>query len=108
MIEELTKDEVCPHCGAIKKLARLRVICDNCGKVICEGKQVHAELELTIFIDFPETRSCHFCSWKCVREFLLKLNEKFDFISLPYLRQEDLDKFRLEFIKGEKNENRLD
>jgi len=44
MIEELTKDEVCPHCGAIKKLARLRVICDNCGKVIVWGGKKEIDL----------------------------------------------------------------
>ena len=103
MIEELMKEERCKCCGSLLRRAYVRLICDNCGKVIEEGEAVSPEFELTVFkhrIDEAEEK--HFCSWKCVREWLLKFDGDFDFITLPYLHKESLEAFKKEFLRRDK------
>lgn len=83
-IKEATK---CDKCGATTSFEQYENVCDQCGKAFPQKVQV---LRMTMF--YPshnrEARMSEFCSWECVKKYLLKNRKKFQnfaFIDLPHL-----------------------
>ena len=79
----------CGECGRFKKEVSPDVYgCDNCQKEIQRqldaGKRQH--LQMTVFRNPSDSGAEHleFCSWKCVLQYLPKVNSNY-FVNLPYL-----------------------
>jgi len=81
--------------------------CDCCKKVIKNWPNEEQRLDMTVWHkrDDSDTKSYHFCSWKCVFDFIAKVKCEY-FISLPHLSFEsDLGKKTAkEFIKLTSNQ----
>jgi hypothetical protein len=75
--------------------------CDCCKKVIKEWPNEQRRLDMTVWHkrDDSDTRHYHFCSWKCVFDFIKTVKCEY-FISLPHLSFEDVSdkKTSKEFI----------
>lgn len=89
----MVRKKVCPSCGTTLTQEKYQLYCDNCKTMIDQEK--FYPLKITVFhnttIDDPEhVEDFEFCSWKCVREWLIKnltKIKKLDFINLPYICQ---------------------
>lgn len=107
MIEVIRERKTCPCCGQVVVFEIAIIKCDNCGKVIkSSNEESELYLEMTVFLDRGSCideryKQLHFCSWKCVREYLSKFEppKNFNFISLPFLHREHIEEFKKEFIK---------
>jgi len=94
----------CPCCGRIIKDEKSIIVCDNCGKTVPYGENENF-LELSKFYYDADMQRLHFCSWKCLREFIINHKEKLldcDFMTLPYLHREDYENFLKEFLRCDK------
>ena len=108
MLKELRKMVRCPKCGSVLTKEYVVVYCDNCGKEIERGESVSRDLVLSIFYedDCDHVDELDFCSWKCLREYLLKMTKddleasEVGFMTLPFINTEDFDKFVKEFLRG--------
>ena len=99
-IKVIEEKEKCPYCGRIIKHEKTIIICDNCNQEISSRDYA---LEFTIFPlqDDKEAVHLHFCSWKCLKKFIIKNKTKLatcDFMVLPYLHPYALDEFLKEFL----------
>jgi len=104
-IKNIKKRKVCPCCGHITIEEKSTIVCDNCGKEVPYSENTNfLELGKFYYSDIAMQR-LHFCSWKCLREFIINHKEKLldcDFMTLPYLHREDYENFLKEFLRCDK------
>ena len=86
----ITKPEVCPTCGDVKRVGVIELTCDGCGKKLVTGSEqrfldVHEHNEDTE--DDCGIVRRHFCNWGCLFNYLPRAKYS-DCIGLPYIRQD--------------------
>lgn len=85
MRKQIKPEVKCKKCGHTTEHAEFEEFCDQCGKQM--NVKDHEFLHLTVFITSDEVQHLYFCSWKCVRAYLVTHCEelqKTHFVSLPY------------------------
>ena len=100
----------CDKCGLVIEYERHEEFCDFCEKQISPNYP----LEITLFPhDSEDAYHASLCSWKCVKNYLIKYKKKilkYNFITMPYLsfgkkeKKDYIEKgksFYQEFLKDE-------